>query len=222
MKKLILICLPLVFLLSGCNRCGKNVDLGNFKLMTDTRADWYPYQGVNTLTFSNASGELISLSPEVREETMMYKSFRQTCTKGWADTAEEFYKGEWLLVHYRGVSNNISYRLEIIVSVEHIFNSPSLVLYDRASYGSFVSGDSGTAVAGGVDIIASKRGNSFNHADITEFNYSDFTQEIEINGKTYRDVWYFDRQGTPSIYVQQGYGIIAFAGLNNEVWLLKP
>lgn len=223
MKKIMLLLLPAVLLLSGCSRCGKNVHLGDFSLINDTRDDWYPYRDVSTLTFTNGSGAQITLSRQEREETIRYVPFREICTEGWADTSEEFYRGEWLQTIYSGTFSIITYRLGIIVSVEHLFNYPSLVLYDRAAYSSYVAGvGQGTAVGGSVNILASKRGNSFNPNELPEFDTPDFASVIEINGKNYSDVWYFDRQGTPSLYVQQGYGIIAFAGLNNEVWVLKP
>ena len=76
-------------------------------------------------------------------------------------------------------------------------------------------------VGGGVDIVASYRGNTIHDDDIAFLHVINFAEEIEINGVPYKDVWYWDRAGTPSLYVQKYHGIIAFAGMDGEVWVLQ-
>jgi hypothetical protein len=68
-------------------------------------------------------------------------------------------------------------------------------------------------------LIASSRGNNIN---LPSYSFTEtFAKEIKINGITYKNVWYFNRVGGPSLYVQKGRGIIEFAGMDGEVWVLQ-
>lgn len=215
--------LILLFFVS-CSKCGENVYLGDFYLMPQSKGDWFPFTGVEELTFNNATGDAITLKLVENEDKMAHQSIQQICSDGWSDTSEEYFKGEWLLSEYKGVFKNITYSILVILYVEkniYQWESIKFNLYDRISYQSIVDNenDKEIGVGGRIDLIANNRGNSLDINDLQLFIPSDFSEEMVINGITYQDVWYFDREGTPSLYVQQGQGIIAFLGFEGEVWV---
>jgi hypothetical protein len=221
MKKLIAFTvLTFLFVSTGCKQCGENISLGDFELLPESKADWFPYENIDELTFANLSGEIINLSKLVIMEELMYTSFREICNEGWADYAEEYYRGEWLMYEYSGFVNAIRYKLEMTLFVDYLNNSSTLKLFDMAIFSSMITSSGQNGIGGSVYIIANNRGNTISPTD-HHYILPEFAAEIEINGNIYQDVWYFNREGTPSLYVQKYLGIIAFLGYDDEIWVLQ-
>lgn len=212
------------------DKCGDNVDLGSYELTTQSKTDWFPYLDVNEVSFKNGAGEEITLQIQENEEVMMYTPLAQICNEGFGDVSEEFIRCEWIYKTYTCVHNTISYKLEIALYIDlagQNANSFETILYDKISYSSvaYPDNDVSSGVGGFVDLIANDRGNAIDF-ESTNLVPSEFSEEIEINGQTYQNVWYFNREWpasvfTPGIYVQKGNGIIAFLGMNEEVWVLQ-
>lgn len=200
--------------------------MGDFYLMPQSKEDWFPYLGTNALTFKNGRDEIITLQLAEHQEEMMYQPIRKICSEGYFGTSEEYYNGEWLLSKYIGIVGKITYNVQVMLYV-HKNNKESIPvksnIYDLASYQSLVvnANDTEPGIGGFINVIADKRGNDIDENEIQGFLPADFVKEIEINGKTYQNVWYFDREGTPSLFVQQGLGIIAFLGFNGDYWVLQ-
>ena len=95
-----------------------------------------------------------------------------------------------------------------------------LRLKDLATYSFDIYNDSGWLFGGVYIYTVDFRGNAIPNVN-GDSGIPDFLDTVDINGNAYNDVWYFYREGAPSFYIQQGQGIIAFQGLNNEVWELQ-
>ena len=226
------VCLVFLLVATGClsiftDKCGDSINLGDFRLMPESKADWFPYLNLPELTFSNSAGKTIALRSLAREETMTFHSLGEICREGWADSAEEYFMGEWLHYVYGGSFDGISYELSMVLYVDpdrSLYTrgqAVSSILYDIVSYHSLTSREPDIGVGGSVYLITSYRGNTNVAEDLNFLDWDDFAEEIIINGVAYDDVWYFNREGVPSLYVQKGRGIIAFAGMDDEVWVLQ-
>ncbi len=148
--------------------------------------------------------------------------------KGWADYTEEYYHGEWLVYEYGGSVNGVTYKIEISLKVEHLFHQDApdeqLTLYDMVTY-NFSSTRGATTRRCGIPLNASYRGNqiSDNYSDfltLSHLSYNILASEILINEIPYNDVWYSELDIFP-VYVKKGRGIIAFTGLDNELWVMQ-
>lgn len=228
MKKIPLSLLIFILLIySGCSRCGKNIDLGNFKLTPSSIEDWFPYKELNELTFVNGEGEIINLQIEKREELMNHSYYREICSKSSSDVSYEIFYGEYLSVEYRGINGDIKYEISVIFTIigtyYHYHEEYSdLRLADQITYHLEINND-GNYLFGYYQDYVNYHGSGVPDDDLG-IVYPDFAAEIEISGKTYNDVWYYPEDltsGFPALYIQQGQGIIAFQGLNNEVWTLQ-
>jgi len=216
------ILLLLAILFPSClrNKCGENISLGEFELMPQSFTDWYPYRDMDTLKFENNKGDIIALALTERAEQWAYHSMGEFCNEGWADRAEEYILGQWVQLRYAGTYNEISYTIEALIFVDRSPSSKSPKLFDYAVFSSLTHRlFANTGVGASVYLIANHRGNSFAENEV--FVTKDFAAEMEINGETYADIWYFNRQDVPSMMVQKGKGIIAFAGLDEEIWVIQ-
>lgn len=208
----------------GSSKCGEDIDLGYFKLIPKSIEDWFPYKEVNELTFINAEGGIITLQIEKREEEMTRNVNRVICEESTFDSALEIYWGEWLRVEYQGIYNDVNYTFYALLQVAGICcyheEFTDLRLGDLITYHLEMNND-GEILGGYYQDYVNYRGNTISNADLG-ISPPDFVQEIEINGKTFNGIWCFSNSnGFPMLYVQQEQGIIAFQGLNNEVWTLQ-
>lgn len=223
MKNLMMfLAIPIVFLFSSCEKCGDNISLGDYTLIETTKQDWYIYDGLDRLSFKNTAGDLIALEIDEFEDRQLYTPVTKICNEGFGDSAEEYYNGEWILKRYKTVHNDITYSIETVLQVENTSTS-ELRLYDAVNFSSNVDNlnDSDIGVGGSVYLFANDRGNTFAQPNDELPVVPEFAAEIDINGVTYQNVYYFNRAGVPSIYVQRNQGIIAFAGLDGELWIAE-
>jgi hypothetical protein len=216
--------LLLVVFFTSClrDKCGDNISLGEFELIPQSFTDWYPYRELDTLRFENKQGEIISLGLTERTEVWSYQSMGEFCNEGWADSAEEYFLGQWIQLKYSGTFDGINYFIEALLFVDVPTDPASLKLYDYAVFSSMTHRQfESSGVGASVYIIANNRNNTFSQDEVLVTR--DFAEEMEINGEVYSDIWYFNRGGVPSMMVQKGKGIIAFAGLNEEIWsIISP
>lgn len=207
-------------LFAGCGKCGKDVYLGEFKLIPKSIEDWFPYNGIDELKFKNAEGEVLNLKIADRKEELINQVYRYTCYENYNDEASELIDGEYKYVNYQGTFNEMNYSVSISIMVEGINysnNSSKIRLKDYVTYQVLVdNGPYGCMYRYTVDFRDNPETNESGYTFFPEF-----LKETDINGKTYNDVWYFCTDYQSSIYVQQGHGIIAFQGLNDEVWELQ-
>ena len=221
----LLIFISLIF--AGCSKCGKNIDLGDFKLIPKSIEDWFPYKEANELTFINAEGGIITMQIEKREEEMTHRVYRVICEESTFDSAKEIYWGEWLRVEYQGIYNDVNYTFSVELLVAGICcyqeEYTDLRLGDLITYHLEMNND-GEILVGYYQDYVNYRSNTISNHDLG-ISPPDFVQEIEINSKTYNDIWCFSElhlsNGYPLLYVQKEQGIIAFQGLNSEVWTLQ-
>ena len=214
-----------LLIFAGCgNKCGEDVGLGNFELLPESVENWYPYEGINELIFKNAEGEIVTLEIGWQKREMTYFVLREICWESTLDYAQEYYWGECLSVQYGGAFNNINYSISVELSVmpilyykENIDKRP----YDKVFYefNAFKENETGYGSGGTIYFVVNNRGYTISDDDL--YSPPDFAQKMEINGITYNDVWYSNYECTPTLYVQQGKGIIAFLGLNEEIWGLQ-
>ncbi len=219
----------LLFLLSGCDECGENVKIGDYLLMEEGFADWFPYESKSQLQFKNQNDQIITLDVLNVENKWVYTPIQHICDGGFGDSSEEYFNGQWIYYKYVGEFETVRYQLEISYYVELLDNTYSNIeqnLYDLISYSSLVVDDKSTnqGVGGYLNFVASYRSNAVN-PDISSSSFV-FADQLLINGSDYQNVWYFNRESpagtfTPALYVKQGKGIVAFLGVNDEVWELQ-
>ena len=224
MKNSVLRLLVLVLLIfTGCGKCGKNINLGNFELIPESIENWFPYRDVNELTFKNAEGGIMTLRIKEQEKEMIHNVHREICSESITDNALEVYWGESLYVKYHGKYDNVNYSISIMLRVVEIYYNDEITdlrLKDKASYSFEIYNDGGWLFGGVYSYTVDYRGNTIPDEN-GDGGIPDFLNVIDINGKAYNDVWHFYREGVPSFYFQQEKGIIVFQGLDDEVWELQ-
>lgn len=227
-RHLTLISLIVFILLNGCNnKCGEDVLLGNYEVTTQSKEDWFPYVDVETLTFVNDSGITISLDLVYSNSEMIRKVSKIICEKG-ESFATEYYECEFIQSGYEERSGDTFYFLSISLEVadnQGFDFTDELILYDVLSINLYVGRDD---YGGNEDnscqlyMLTDKRGYNFNIANMPYLNQFGFSNEMTLNGKTFHDVWVGSNlKGIPALFLEQGKGVIAFVGLNDEVWVLQ-
>ncbi len=215
-----------LLVLGACDKCGSDVDLGDFVLLEESKADWYPYIGVDELIFENSVGDTLRFAEGIRRDEMVDQTYRDIC-KGnkVGDIAKEVYRSERYVVEYSVVSEDITYFLSISLYVDRFVKDGAEVLevYDRVGYTSTVKDYRSTnnpSIEGSILLVANGRGTAVEHEDLWYNETASFAEEMQINGQSYRDVWYYESAGKPNLYVQEGRGVIAFLGFDGVVWVL--
>jgi hypothetical protein len=194
------------------DKCGDNISLGDYYIEEETKTDWYPYEDLSTLYFKNANNNVLVLQQAEAVEDLVYDPVREICREGFASYAEEYMMAEQISKTYRGGGHELSITLRVRheeMSVEQ--------LYDEVTFSSY-----GGSVGGSV-FFFNDRGNNVN-PDLIAPSYID---SIKINGVSYTDVYYFNRESSPgvfepSLYVQKNTGIIAFLDDNGVIWRYEP
>lgn len=213
----------------SCNNCGESVKIGEYLLMDKSLTDWAPYEDVNQLTFRDLDGNDLIFTQTEFGTLISDVSLNTICNESFYDTSYEFIETESKYFSYQAEEH--SFRIVLLVcdetSNEPLYDVtnqdiiPIDKLYDRVSYSSYGAGGS---FQGRLVLIANDRQNSIS-PDILlqpEFGYS---EEIEINGQVYADVWSYNREDpvgvfTPVLYVKQGVGILAFMDDDGTLWNL--
>ena len=221
-------CLILPLLFSGCKKCGEDVNLGDYEVTEQSKTDWFPFISADKLSFENENGDSIEIKIANRKDEMEYINFRDIC-KGTKlnDAAKEFYRSEKLLVEYSAFYGDNTFFLSAILNVDRIViqgNTSYFNLFDKIIYRMRIQ-DYNSAenlnISGEVTLVADKRENAIENEDLWHGDPIKFAEQIILNGKTFQNVWYHESDGVPTLYVQQGKGIIAFRGFNGQVWVLK-
>jgi len=215
-----------LLVLGACDKCGSDVDLGDFALLEESKADWYPYVGVNELSFENSGGDTLRFALGIRRDEMVDQTYKDIC-KGTkvGDIAKEIYRSERYVVEYSVVNEDITYFLAISLYVDRFVldGAGALEVYDRVGYTSTIKDYRNTnnpIIEGSILLVANKRGTAVEHEDLWYNETASFAEEMQINGQTYHDVWYYELAGKPTLYVQEGKGVVAFLGFDGVVWVL--
>lgn len=206
----------------SCNTCGESVSLGEFDLKDSSITNWFPYINEDQLIFRNQHDEKIALTLKIRDLTKTQVSYGETCNEGFFDSSHEYYLADFYHTQYTTDYQGDHYKLDIYLFVNHINNLSGLTLYDQVSYNSGVyRSKEGPGVGGTVSQVASYRGNNIPDSYFDFINWIEHADSLEISGKVYQDVFYFLRDGVPSLYVQKQKGVLAFAGFDGELWILQ-
>ena len=228
MKKLVVLLLAIPLVFSSCRKCGEDIFLGDYELMPESVQDWYPYLGVDKLEFENGDGETIELTTSNRKEQFEMITFRDIC-KGnkLDDLAREYYRAERYVLEYNGIGEDITYFLKISLAVNRYAvegDTDYFKLYDEVNYSSSIqnySSGSNQRIKGDIKLVAGKRDTQVENTDIWNNSISYHIDQVNLNGQIFTDVWYFEEEGTPLLYVKQGSGIIAFLGFDSQIWVKK-
>lgn len=223
------IVLFLLFLVLGCNnRCGEDEMIGNYEITKQSKEDWAPYLNADNLTFTNDSGDTILLNLKYPNSEMLRKDVGIICDKN-EDFSMEYYIGELIQSGYEGRSGDTYYLLSFSLEVrdnQGFDFTDELIMYDLLSVHLYVEGgDYGSNEDNSCDLymLTDKRGFNFNIANMPYLNQLGFSDEMTLNGETFHDVWYGSNfKGIPSLFLQQKKGVIAFLGMNDEVWVIEP
>ncbi|MDA3821452.1 MAG: hypothetical protein PF450_02405 [Bacteroidales bacterium] len=213
----------LTLVLHGCelifNKCGKNVFLGEFSVMSESIADWHPYRGVDQLVFTNSENEKLILKQVEDSSFLQVQTGKTICWEESWDSSSEYIHTEWIESRYEGEGHEIKvvfhvgwYRMNSTYEIDD--------LLDQVTYESF-----GEHMGGTLDLVANNRGNNIDPELLAYPSYV-YADSIEINGQLFEDVWYFNREYptdvfTPTLYVKKGIGVLGFMDDSNTVWLLE-
>lgn len=196
--------------------------MGEFELTTQSITHWFPYIGKDTLVFENEAGSILKLGKVLAVNEMVYQSMGEFCNEGFADRAERYYLGQWLQYIYATTLNGVEYGVEAILFVNNTSQGATPKLFDNISYASRARTiGNPIGIGGNVSLIADNRGNTFSSTEITIPSTQIFVAELQVNNTTLHNVYYFNRDGKPSLLVIEGQGIVGFAGRDGEIWLLK-
>lgn len=212
----------------SCLKCGEDVFLGSFDLMPESVDDWIPYGGFQNLTYVNQAGDSLTMELQERRNSYEEKTFRILCSRGYDDIAAELYRAQTLDVQFSHKTDTSFYNLHFHLFVDHVENTDDLKLFDNFYCNAFVSDWTETnMVMGYVQLVANPRGNSFSTADLRSIKnmYTShavtFSESMQLNDSIYDNIYYNTHSGVPSVFVQQGRGVIAFRGLNDDIWVLQ-
>jgi hypothetical protein len=228
MKKLLAALLIITFFFPSCRKCGEDIFLGDYELMSQSVQDWYPFQGVETLIFENLAGETIELVSSNRKEQFETITFRDIC-KGRRidDVAREYYRAERFVVEYNGLGDDRTYFIKANLSVNRFAiegNTDYFNLYDEINYSSSIqdySSDDNQRITGDIKLVANPRDTQIQNDDIWHDGIAHHADQLTLNGNIFSDVWYYESDATPVLYVQKGSGIIAFLGFDDQIWVKK-
>jgi len=206
----------------SCSTCGESVSLGEFDLKDSSIINWFPYINADKLVFRNQHDEEITLVLKERDLTKTQVSYRETCSEGFFESSHEYYLADFFHTQYTTDYQGDQYKLDIYLYVSHINDLSQLTLYDQVTYNSGVyRSKESPGVGGAVSRVASYRGSQIPDTYFDFLNWVEHADSVEIRGKIYQDVFYFLRDGVPSLYVQKQKGVIAFAGFDGELWILQ-
>ena len=211
---------------SGCKQCGEDVNLGDYELQEQSISAWYPYSGIDRLSFKNTDGDMIDLNVDNRRDEMISQTYRDIC-KGNSldDIAREVYMAQRLLVEYSVVVDDITYFLTAALFVDRFVNTitpGSLKVFDKVNYTSTIQNfqnPDNEIIDGVINLVADSRGTAVENEDVWFTEAAIFTESVQLNGQTFNDVWCYEKNGIPTLYVKEGQGIIAFLGFNNQMWV---
>ena len=228
MRRFIIALLIIPFMFSSCRKCGEDVFLGEYGLLDQSKQDWYPYEGVDNLVFENTLGETIELTSSNRKEQYETITFRDICKgRKLDDIARELYRAERYVVEYNGIGDDITYFLKIGIAVNRFAiegNTNYFNLYDEVNYSSSIqnySTGNQQRIQGDIKLVANPRDTQIENQDIWHDGVAQHAEQVTLNGQSFSDIWYFESNGTPTLYVKRGIGIIAFLGFDDQVWVKK-
>lgn len=223
------------FAVYGCSKkCGEDVHVGTYELTAESKENWFPYLGVDSLVYHNESGDKLTFFLAEHSASTPKRPFRTNCNgTGWAEYSSDYYIGDILNSTYIANLDNIVYSLNIILTLEPElgYGEPEeLVLYDMLEYhlniyydhnsGNFAAGENYITGETGF-FIADTRGNTLD-MEVMEWKFERLAEHghIELNGNTYKDVWSIsDYAGKKIYYFQEKSGVIAFIGEGDKLWI---
>ena len=216
MKVSQLLIFPGIFLLLSCVSCScpPDEEIGQISLSA-AGMDFLPYDGTETLRFSNANGQVWTFSAPRGEE----KGQDQLCVNIICSEARfnspsscEYFLAD--NVRYIFVSDDDERLIDLAIftglfewETEHFFDAI------QASY------SSGTPSIQAGQVIEQRFDGSFTPEETSITNLMQKLESIELNGKTFSDVWHYE-QDNLGFYIKPGTGVIALKE-NSQVWVLE-
>jgi hypothetical protein len=219
----ILLCIILGFtvLLTGCgflfDKCGDSELIGEFTVDPISLENWLPDGDQEQWVFTNSDDEQRVLIQVQDSSFYQVQSGKTICYEDMWDTAYEFIRGEWIVIIYADEDHEVE--MNFFVTWPMMNSSYELSeLFDAVTF--FSRGEN---MGGTLDLVASDRGNDIDPDILTYPSYI-FADTITINGVPFEDVWYFNREYpsgvfTPTLYVKEGMGVLAFVDDDNVTWL---
>lgn len=209
-----------ISIFAGCDNCGENVKIGEYSLMETSVSNYFPFIDQDHMVFRNEQGKSITLVVKTKEITKTPVTFREICNNGFFDSSQEFFDADFYYIQYATEFEGTSYSIDNYLYVNHINDQTSLTLFDQATFNSLVFRTKGEPGVGGtVSMVASYRGNHIPDSNFEFLSWVNYADSLEIRGQEYKEVWYFLREGIPSLYVQKQKGVIAFLGFDGELWV---
>ncbi len=220
----------------SCNTCGKNENLGKFEVTPQSRERWWPYENMDQLVYENAEGEQLIFLKSGYEENFRSRPVKILCgNPDGFNSASEIGDLEELLAFYSLQEDDllINFDFNLVVDFPGLHSeSFENTNFDRAVFGlTFRNATSNTNSATSIissDVMMFLADNRGNEIDESEFDNINYLEEIELNGKVYKNVWYSDDDlNIPSdqgnnviIYIQEGKGVIGFVDIDLVTWTL--
>ena len=218
---------PIVFLLlfvlslcfSGCEKkCGDDVQLGE-ELLTENSKTWMV--DPDQLVYSNLDGDtLIFSKTESSDNLSEYKEI--LCSNGSLTTPATSVSTLSISLENMHRVYTIGER-KLVITLTVMGHDSGVgpnydILYDRIFYSldQLDNPDSELWNYAGLVLTTDDRGSP----PCTTYCYPFYNfDEVEINGKIYKDVWY-DNPDLPSFYVTKSLGIIAFTDPDGTLWCI--
>jgi len=198
------------------NACGCPPDdkTGTLNL-TAAAQSFLPYNGSETLTFTDETGAELTLQlPRGQELKTDQLCYRTTCTEAKYNTPSscEYYDADSRRYTFFGAGNTVVVDL-LVYSAVYDYGMP--VFYDALQVGFSV----GTPSIIGHHLIEARFTEPF---DTTKLGISDFFQErptLVLNGQAFSNALAYE-EGNMGVYIEQGTGIIGFKNAEH-IWVVQ-
>ncbi len=210
--------LIIMLMLQGCMKCGKDVKLGEKKVMEESKEDYFPYLSIDEMTFVSSSGKVLTMKLEYHSISFLFDGIQYICYNNEFDYAREYYRNEMLLYKYEGDYYLNNYKLDISLYVCRDKSSSEVKYYDRLNCRYHAKGSAGKETLASFRMMVHDRGNTFTDTELSIANSGfEFAEEVEINGVVYHDVWHAKNK----IFFQKHRGVFALEGLDEEFYVLQ-
>lgn len=203
-----------ILLLGAACNCPPDEEIGQLGLSAAGR-DFLPYDGTETLRFTNASGQVLTFAaPRGEEAGQDQLCVNIICTEARINSPSscEYYLTDNL--RYIFVSDDNERLLDLAIftglyewETEHFFDAI------QASF------SSGTPSIQAGQVIEQRFDGTIIPEETSITNLMQKRESVELNGTLYNEVWSFE-QDNLGFFLQPGKGVIAIKE-NSQVWVLE-